>query len=57
VALALLMAALRAAALNVTVNLESIDEAGWVDGVRSEVERLEAGATLLVSDARAALTA
>lgn len=55
VALELLTAALRGAALNVSVNLESIDEAGWVDGVRSEVERLEAGATLLVSDARAAL--
>ena len=55
VALELLMAALRGAGLNVTVNLESIDEAGWVDGVRSEVERLEAAATLLVSDARAAL--
>jgi formiminotetrahydrofolate cyclodeaminase len=55
VALELLMAALRGAALNVGVNLESIDEPGWVDGVRSEVERLEAGATLLVSDARSAL--
>lgn len=55
VALELLMAALRGAALNVSVNLESIDEPGWVDGVRSEVERLEAGATLLVSDARSAL--
>jgi formiminotetrahydrofolate cyclodeaminase len=57
VALELVMAALRGAALNVIVNLESIDEPGWVDGVGSEVERLEAGATLLVSDARAALTA
>jgi formiminotetrahydrofolate cyclodeaminase len=56
VALELLVAALKGAALNVAVNLEGIDEPGWVDGVRSEVERLEAAATLLASDARAALT-
>lgn len=55
VAIELLMAALKGAALNVTVNLESIDDAGWVDGVTSEVERLEAAAPLLASDARAAL--
>lgn len=55
VALALLIAALKGAALNVMVNLEAIDEVGWVDGVKSEVERLEAAAPLLASDARAAL--
>ena len=55
VALELLIAALKGAALNVMVNLESIDEVGWVDGVKSEVERLEAAAPLLASDARTAL--
>ncbi len=55
VALELLSAALQGAALNVTVNLESIDEAGWADGVRGEVERLEAAASLLAADARTAL--
>jgi formiminotetrahydrofolate cyclodeaminase len=55
VALELLMAALKSAALNVMVNLEGIDEVGWVDGVKSEVERLEAAAPLLASDARSAL--
>jgi formiminotetrahydrofolate cyclodeaminase len=56
VALELLIAAIKGAALNVMVNLESTDEAGWVDGVKSEVEKLEAAAPLLASDARAALT-
>ena len=55
VALELLIAALKSAALNVMVNLEAIDEVGWVDGVKSEVERLEAAAPLLASDARTAL--
>lgn len=55
VALELLGAGLRGAALNVNTNLESIDEAGWVAGVRSEVERLAAVAPLLASDARALL--
>jgi len=55
VALELLHAALRGAALNVRANLGSIDEAGWVAGVRSEVERIEAAAPLLAADARAAL--
>ena len=55
VALELLIAAIKGAALNVMVNLESIDEVGWVDGVKSEVERLEAAAPLLASDARTAL--
>jgi formiminotetrahydrofolate cyclodeaminase len=56
VALELLAAGLRGAALNVRANLSSIDEAGWVDGVRSEVERLEAAAPLLAADVRAALS-
>jgi formiminotetrahydrofolate cyclodeaminase len=55
VGLELLGAALRGAALNVRANLGSIDEQGWVEGVRSEVERLEAAAPLLVTDVRAAL--
>lgn len=56
VALELLAAGLRGAALNVRANLASIDEAGWVDGARSEVDRLEAAAPLLVADVRAALS-
>jgi formiminotetrahydrofolate cyclodeaminase len=56
VALELLAAGLRGAALNVRANLSSIDEAGWVDGVRSEVERLEAAAPLLAADVRAGLS-
>ena len=55
VALELLCAGLRGAALNVRANLGSIEDAGWVAGVRSEVERLEAAAPLLAADARAAL--
>lgn len=55
VALELLGAGLRGAAFNVHANLGSIEEAGWVAGVRSEVERLEAAATRLAADARAAL--
>lgn len=55
VAIELLIAALKGAALNVTINLQSIDDAGWVDGVMSEVGRLEAAAPLLASDTRAAL--
>lgn len=57
VALELLGAGLRGAALNVDTNLGSIEEAGWVAGVRSEVERLEAAAPLLTADARALLKA
>ena len=56
VALELLAAGLRGAALNVRANLASIDDAGWVDGMRSEVERLEAAAPLLAADVRAALS-
>ena len=55
VALELLGTGLRGAALNVHANLGSIDEAGWVDGVRSEVERLEAATPLLAADVRAAV--
>lgn len=55
VALELLMASLRGAAMNVATNLDGIDEPGWVDGVRAELERLEAAAPLLAADARAAL--
>ena len=55
VALEMLSAGLRGAALNVHANLGSIDEQGWVAGVRSEVDRLEAAAPLLAADARAAL--
>lgn len=54
VGLELLGAALRGAALNVRANLGSIEEQGWVEGMRSEVERLEAAAPLLSADVRAA---
>ena len=43
VALELLTAGLRGAALNVQANLGSIDDAGWVAGVRSEVEKSGSG--------------
>jgi formiminotetrahydrofolate cyclodeaminase len=55
VAVELLTAALRSAALNVRVNLKSIREVGYVDGARAEVERLEASAEELASEVRAAL--
>ena len=55
VAIELLTAATRAAALNVRVNLTSIRETGYVDGVRAEVERLEGSAAVLAADANAAL--
>jgi methenyltetrahydrofolate cyclohydrolase len=55
VGLELLSAGLRGAALNVHANLGGIDDFGWVAGVRSEVERLEAAAPLLAADARGAL--
>lgn len=54
VALELLGAGLRGAALNVRVNLGSIDEVGWVDGMRGEVERMEAAFPLLAGEARTA---
>ena len=55
VAIELLLAASRAAALNVRVNLKSIREVGYVDGVRAETERLEAAVTELAMGAKAAL--
>ena len=55
VAVELLTAATRSAALNVRVNLKSIREVGYVDGARAEVERLEASAAELASDVKAAL--
>jgi methenyltetrahydrofolate cyclohydrolase len=54
VALELLTAGLRGAALNVRVNLGSIDDPGWAEGMRDEVERLEAAAPLLCDEVRAA---
>jgi formiminotetrahydrofolate cyclodeaminase len=56
VAVELLTASTRSAALNVRVNLKSIREVGYVDGVRAEVERLEASAAELANDARAVLS-
>ena len=55
VAVELLTAAARSAALNVRVNLKSIREVGYVDGVRAEAERLEISAAELASDVKAAL--
>jgi formiminotetrahydrofolate cyclodeaminase len=55
VAVELLTAATRSAALNVRVNLKSIREVGYVDGVRSEVERLEASTAELASGVKAVL--
>jgi methenyltetrahydrofolate cyclohydrolase len=51
----LLTAAARSAALNVRVNLKSIREVGYVDGVRAEAERLEISTAELASDVKAAL--
>ena len=55
VAIELLGTGLRGAALNVRANLGAIDEAGWVEGVRAEVDRLEAALPVLSDDVRAAL--
>jgi formiminotetrahydrofolate cyclodeaminase len=55
VAVELLAAALRGAALNVRTNLDAMSDVGYVDGARAEVERLEASAVDLVADARKAL--
>jgi methenyltetrahydrofolate cyclohydrolase len=55
VAVELLMAATRSAALNVRVNLKSIREVGYVEGAGAEVERVEASATGLANDVKAAL--
>jgi methenyltetrahydrofolate cyclohydrolase len=51
----LLTAAARSAALNVRVNLKSIREVGYVDGVRAEAKRLEISTAELASDVKAAL--
>jgi formiminotetrahydrofolate cyclodeaminase len=53
VAIELLVAASGAAAINVRVNLKSIRELGYVDGVRAEVERLEQSVTALADEAKA----
>jgi formiminotetrahydrofolate cyclodeaminase len=55
VAVELLMAATRSAALNVRVNLKSIREVGYVEGARAEAERLEASAAKLANDVTAPL--
>jgi len=55
VAVELLTAATRSAALNVRVNLKSIREVGFVDGASAEVERLEASAGGLAEEVKAAL--
>ena len=56
VAMELVCAGLRGAALNVRVNLEGVTDDGWAGGAREEIERLEAVAPLLSSDVKAALT-
>ena len=55
VAVELLTAATRSAALNVRVNLKSIREIGYVEGVRAETERVEASVAELANDVKAAL--
>ena len=55
VAVELLGAALRSAALNVRVNLSSLTETGYVDAVADECSRLESTAAQLAEDVRAAL--
>jgi len=57
VAVELLGAALRSAALNVRVNLSSLTETGYVDAVADECGRLESTAAQLAEDVRAALNA
>jgi len=54
VAVELLGAALRAAALNVRVNLSSLTETGYVDAVADECGRLESTAAQLADEVRAA---
>ena len=56
VAVELLGAALRSAALNVRVNLSSLTETGYVDAVADECSRLESTAAQLSEEVRAALT-
>lgn len=55
VAVELLIAATRSAALNVRVNLKSIREVGYVAGAGAEAHRLEASAADLATDVRSAL--
>lgn len=55
VAVELLGAALRSAALNVRVNLSSLTETGYVDAVADETSRLESTAAQLAGDVKAAL--
>ena len=57
VAVELLGAALRGAALNVRVNLSSLTETGYVDAVTDECSRLESTAAELAGEVRAALSA
>ena len=52
VAVELLTAALRGAALNVRTNLDAMSDVGYVDGVRAEVDRLGTSAIELAADAR-----
>jgi len=54
VAVELLGAALRGAALNVRVNLSSLTETGYVDAVADECGRLESTAAQLADEVRAA---
>jgi len=54
VAVELLGAALRGAALNVRVNLSSLTETGYVDAVADECSRLESTAAQLADEVRAA---
>ncbi len=55
VALELLDAAFRGAAANVEINVGSLKDAGYVEGVRGEVERLEGSMAEALTLARAAL--
>jgi formiminotetrahydrofolate cyclodeaminase len=55
VAVELLTAAARSAALNVRVNLKSIREVGYVEGAGAEAARLEASAAELATEVKAAL--
>jgi formiminotetrahydrofolate cyclodeaminase len=57
VAMELLGAALRSAALNVRVNLTSLTETGYVDAVADETSRLESTAAQIAEEVRGALTA
>jgi formiminotetrahydrofolate cyclodeaminase len=52
VGLELLEAGLRGARLNVEINLGSVKDQAWVDGVRAEVQQLESDASTAVEDAR-----